>query len=284
MSLAGSYWIYGYVEDESGAVSGAIVSVSTESYTTGADGYYQINLQNVANDGDTITVSCEISGKTSSGQFVLDVGNLTNKVDFQMQADDISISDMLSTVHDMTASLSDSVSISDSLSVNHDMTLELDDSVSISDALGIKEWYSTSDSVSISDSLSAVMNPLVLTSPCTNVYLLINWAGQENTITKDIVVFNFWVDTDLETIDKGINAKPLILKGIISDSIPVVVGRVGCVNNINAIMNTGTEVTINTEGGCIDGVYIIKSFSYSTIKGLADTFSFTLQLEFVRDI
>ena len=128
------------------------------------------------------------------------------------------------------------------------------------------------------------MTDLTMTSSCATVTLLIDWAGQENSITKNIVVFNFWDESSLETVDKGINARPLMLKGLMSDSYVVGSSVATNVNRINAMMNDGAEVSISTEGDCINGVYIIQNFSYSTIKGLPDTFSFTLSLEFVREI
>ena len=63
MTLAVNNYVWGKVTDGGTPVNGALVHArdSTEGqgdgdYTTGADGKYQINLKDIANDGHTILV------------------------------------------------------------------------------------------------------------------------------------------------------------------------------------------------------------------------------------
>lgn len=69
MTLAGTYTVYGYIYNEDGTpANNATVTIvdvinnqGTETFTTGATGYYQINIQNIADDGDDILVEAELS-------------------------------------------------------------------------------------------------------------------------------------------------------------------------------------------------------------------------------
>jgi hypothetical protein len=101
-----------------------------------------------------------------------------------------------------------------------------------------------------------------------------DWDGEKRSISKDIAVFNFWTD-DIDVIDKGMNNEPLHINGTITDT-----------SNIQAIhnaMDDNAEIRITGLGDCYDAVYVIVSFSYSTLKGTATGISWEMKLEYVRD-
>jgi hypothetical protein len=101
-----------------------------------------------------------------------------------------------------------------------------------------------------------------------------DWDGEKRSISKDIAVFNFWTD-DIDAVDKGINNEPLHINGTITDT-----------SNIQAIhnaMDNNAEIRITGLGDCYDAVYVIVSFSYSTLKGTATGISWEMELQRVRD-
>jgi len=100
MSLEGSHWIRGYLYDASGSVvNGATVTVqtisgtdtATNTTTTGATGYYQINVQTVCNDGDLIRIRFTWGGNTIDEFIRVNLDDLTQEVNAtlenQMQID-----------------------------------------------------------------------------------------------------------------------------------------------------------------------------------------------------
>jgi len=133
------------------------------------------------------------------------------------------------------------------------------------------------------------------------------WHGVENKITKEINRFPFWSD-NYTVHDDGISSQPLILSGIETISCAEESGfcfsetETGacfplCFNtkftnkfkfldemaeDTNVIIDRHEEVTISGLGTYLDGVYVIKSFSYSTIKKAVSAYSWTLVLEKVR--
>jgi len=83
MTLPGTYWIYGYVTDSHGAVSGATVSISGDSCETDASGYYQLNAIG-ENDNSTVTVEATNGSSTVTSYIYLDTSNLTTQLDFML--------------------------------------------------------------------------------------------------------------------------------------------------------------------------------------------------------
>lgn len=81
MTLPGTYWIYGYVTDERGAINGATVSISGDSCETDANGYYQLNAIG-ENDNSRVTISASYSGTTITSYPYLDTNNLTTQQNF----------------------------------------------------------------------------------------------------------------------------------------------------------------------------------------------------------
>lgn len=120
--------------------------------------------------------------------------------------------------------------------------------------------------------------------------------GESNKITKDIQRFNFW-SGNYAVHDNGINSQPLVLQGIESAScdkeyIGMCFEGGACFNLyfnmkftnkfrfIMEMSNDNEEVTITELGDCMNAVYVIKNFTYTTINPRA--YSWTMTLEKVR--
>jgi len=94
MSLEGSHLIRGYMYDVNGsAVAGATITVSnvtgsettTETETTKASGYYQINVQDICDEGDLINIRF-VSGGTTIDEFIIvNLDDLTQTVNATTQ-------------------------------------------------------------------------------------------------------------------------------------------------------------------------------------------------------
>jgi len=92
MSLEGSHWIRGYFYDANGdPISGADITVSnitgnetgTETTTTTASGYYQINVQDICDEGDLIEIQFQDGADihTIADEFIrVDLDDLTQEV------------------------------------------------------------------------------------------------------------------------------------------------------------------------------------------------------------
>lgn len=122
------------------------------------------------------------------------------------------------------------------------------------------------------------------------------WDNAKASISKDVVLFNFW-SNELDTVDKGINEEPEVLIGIwqvcgewegfcLPICLPICFSNKlsDAVDELNDIMNNGEEITINELGDCLNGVFIIQDFQFSTIKGTPMAFTYMLKLQKVRDI
>ena len=122
------------------------------------------------------------------------------------------------------------------------------------------------------------------------------WANPNNSIDKNIKLFNFW-DGDIDTVDAGINTQPLTMGGTICTCgiweglcFPICFpagwdSAISCwLDSIETAMNDGEEFEINELGDCLNGVYIVKNFIFSTIKKSPFCFEWSLVLERVRDI
>lgn len=110
------------------------------------------------------------------------------------------------------------------------------------------------------------------------------WVSPDNGITKTVDLFNFWAG-NIATVDRGIQDQQLSLGGTVCPCGPwegVLMDT--WLTAITAAMNDGEEFTINELGDCLNGVYVIKDFSFDTIPGNATCFSWGLKLERVRDV
>lgn len=94
MTLAGTYIVYGYVYNKNGIpANNATVTIldlidnqGTEIFTTGVDGYYQINIQNIASDGDDILVEAELASGYVYGEcFTLNLYEPPKRIDMTVE-------------------------------------------------------------------------------------------------------------------------------------------------------------------------------------------------------
>jgi len=127
------------------------------------------------------------------------------------------------------------------------------------------------------------------------------WAGVENSFTKDLQVINFWTNT-LSTVDKGLYDEPLVLHGKLNRRRRLYTNAdtgvcfplcfplcfpdwfADMYENFNNDMNNGCEFTISELGDCINGVYVVKDFEIRTVDKNPYYYDYTLTLERVRDI
>lgn len=137
------------------------------------------------------------------------------------------------------------------------------------------------------------------TAPCRGKYFSLHgtattilfpypeWGTPSNRVDKTVDLLDFW-DDDLDTIDRGINTQPLTLAGTVCKCGTGVwenYAEVGVwLDSIKTAMNDGEEFEINELGDCINGVYIVKDFTFNTIKKYPNCYEWNLSLERVRDI
>jgi len=75
MTLLVPYFVYGTITVDSVAQASATVAVSTENTTTDANGLYQLNIQDVATDGASVTVTATYDGDSADDSFTLDISD-----------------------------------------------------------------------------------------------------------------------------------------------------------------------------------------------------------------
>ena len=128
------------------------------------------------------------------------------------------------------------------------------------------------------------------------VFPVPEWANPNNGISKNISLFNF-KSGDIDTVDRGVNAQPLIIGGTL---VPCGIWKglcfpicfPACFNSalskwlytVRDAMNNGEVFTINELGNCLNGVYVISDFVFNTIPGSPNGFSWNLTLERKKDI
>jgi hypothetical protein len=101
-------------------------------------------------------------------------------------------------------------------------------------------------------------------------------SGIGTEITKDLSVINFW-GNDIDITDKGINAQPLKLTGEIQ-----LASNSTLRDEIDYMMEHGEEICISSSN-CESAIYIIKSFNLDTIEGSPGWYTWSFELEFVRE-
>ena len=122
------------------------------------------------------------------------------------------------------------------------------------------------------------------------------WANPHNKISKNVELFNF-KSGDIDTVDRGINAQPLTIGGTIcicgiweGVCFPICfpmcfsAPMTSWLNDITEAMNNGEVFTISELSNCLNGIYIIESFTFNTIKDTPECFSWSLNLEKIKDI
>jgi len=206
-------------------------------------------------------------------------------------SDEVSFDGALSTQH--TAKASDSVSYQMFHAHN------IGDTAKASDAITFRAEINLDDIAKASDLYSDDSPPPpVVGYPCptftligTSTNILFpkpEWANPNNSISKNVSLFNF-KSGDLDTVDRGINAQPLTIGGTVfiyagvdnwCDNATMTIW----LDSIKTAMNNGETFTINELGDCLDGVYVINNFTFSTIPGSPDGFTWSLNLERVKDI
>ena len=132
----------------------------------------------------------------------------------------------------------------------------------------------------------------------TDIYFpMPEYGVPENAISKNITLFNFW-EGDRDTVDTGINAQPLLIGGTVCNNcgpwgnglcFPICFPA--CFNDmswwltaIETAMNNGEEFEIDELGDCLDGVYVIRNFTFASIKKSPNCYEWSLDLERVRDL
>jgi hypothetical protein len=92
--LTDPYWVYGTVKQYGAVVNGAIVSAQDTTLgsailtqTTGANGQFTIDIETIAEDGDTIMVWVDTpTGGYKSETFVLDASGTHMRVDMEIES------------------------------------------------------------------------------------------------------------------------------------------------------------------------------------------------------
>jgi len=94
MTLPVGSWVYGYIYQNNGVTGqvGATVNIvdqtngqGTATTTTITDGFYQINIQNYVDDGDTIQVSAIYGGETNSDTFTLNIVDAAKSMNLTLE-------------------------------------------------------------------------------------------------------------------------------------------------------------------------------------------------------
>jgi len=198
-------------------------------------------------------------------------------------------------VNDSTPIFESGVPIGDTVGITDDSSEQtviipaIEETVPITDLVTWVWKYTPHDNVSISDynsvPISGEASMISLRTGCSTVNLLVDWAGYSGNVGKEIRTINFWDKSDIAVLDAGLNDRSITFKGVISKSFEVGMPPYMVVNTINALANQGAEMEMTLiTGHESSGVYIIKSFSYNNKKRAIDTYEYTLELEFVRDV
>jgi len=197
------------------------------------------------------------------------------------------------------ATIEDTAKASDSISFQMCHAHLVEDTAKASDALTFEAEINLADIAKASDLYSDNSPPPpVVEYPCptftlygTSTNILFpkpEWANPNNSISKNVSLFNF-KSGDLDTVDRGINAQPLTIGGTVfiydgvanwCDNATMTIW----LDSIKTAMNNGETFTINELGDCLNGVYVIGNFTFNTIKGVPDAFTWTLSLERVIDV
>ncbi len=134
----------------------------------------------------------------------------------------------------------------------------------------------------------------------TNATIFLNkpyWDSANQSISNKIDIFDFWND-DRSTVNQGINNQPLNLKGMEqadcgdnsgwSPPICFPLCFSGCMSKkfdlINDMIDNHEAVIITGLKACLNGVYIIKRFSFRYVESSVVGYEWNLLLARKRDI
>ena len=181
---------------------------------------------------------------------------------------------------DSGETVDDTFDISDSVSLAFSFVFASADDFEITDINLVAEAILIADTFSMDDHTSIWKNAFVIQSDTYTIYITKpEWRGLDGQIVKDIALFDFW-NENYSTVDKGIDSRDRHLQGVES----VINDISDTVEKIWSMQNNKEEVTITCLGETINGVYIIESFDFKTIKGTNAAYSWSINLKFVRDV
>lgn len=225
MTLSVTHWIRGYLYDTSGnGVSGALVTVTaingdgttTTTYTS-TGGYYQINIQDVCEEGDLININF----------------------------------------------YRDEVPIGEPHVIDEFIRVDLD--------------YLTQEVN------ATFQGQFKITTENFTLYLpTIRWNSIAGNINKNIRVFNFKND-EIDSVDIDINSEPFSISGWLWADIYNYQTISGKIEAIMHMQNEHKEITIHNVNSNLDGTYVIRQFTFNTVKRNAVLFEWIMQLEYAGD-
>lgn len=178
MPLGGSHWIWGYLLSSTGeGISGQTIQVldydsyqGTGETTTNTDGYFQINIQEYVDEGNTIIITCSVGGDTVSEFIVIDLDELTQNVTLQfseLDGDKYAISYMLEGVRiwiskslnkPYYAEPSNSIKFSTRVLNLWDKSLDVESEDMESDTVIIRGWENKENISAFANTLNNVLN------------------------------------------------------------------------------------------------------------------------------
>ena len=105
------------------------------------------------------------------------------------------------------------------------------------------------------------------------------WGNPRNETSQSIKLFNLWDATDIDTADLGINTQECSIGGFILRDATLDT----TLSQMNTGINAGDTYEITGLGSCLNGVYIVKTFTISFIDRVVSFVKWELTLEKVRD-
>ena len=246
-----------------------------------------VSFKRLLNLFDTVAVSDAISFKHILN-FIESV-NIADSISFKHLLnlfDSINVDDNVLYIkfdEKLYVHLSDLINIDDSVSFKH--RINLNDNITIDEAIVVSYLLNLSDTIKIDDS---VFGELVLSlqgdSYTVNLPMP-EHGGESGSVDNELKLFNFWSD-DIEVDTIGIDSEPITIQGVIkswsdnanADMLIIATKFL----NIHDMMKKREEITIKGLGGCFDAVYMIKNFSYNTVKNSPYEYTWNLSLEYVR--
>ena len=178
----------------------------------------------------------------------------------------------------------ETVDIDDSPLFKHKFNIA--DIIDINDNVTFKRLINLIDNIPIKDSLLSNIVFQLQSDSYSIIFPMPEYGGESGSVNNELKLFNFWLE-DRETNIIGISDEPITLSGKIyaygNNKDVEMATIVAKFLNMHAIMDKHESVTITGLGTCFDATYIIKNFSYSTIRGSPYAFTWNLTLEYVRD-
>jgi len=91
MALLVPYYVYGTVTVDGSNQKDATVAIGAANTTTNTNGLYQLNIQDVATDGASVTVTATYSGDSKQDSFTLDISDPFKEMDLAITTTTISV-------------------------------------------------------------------------------------------------------------------------------------------------------------------------------------------------